>query len=144
MQEVSHNRRAVLALGGTAVLVALTGGVLHAVDAAAPPNSDTFSPWRLWDAPDIRGKPMALVAAAVLAANPHNTQPWLFKVSEDAIEIYADPLRHLGAMDPFLREMHLGLGCAIENAVLTAGPNVFTCSQPILASRCNRSISPSR
>lgn len=28
-------------------------------------------------------------------------------------------------MDPFLREMHLGIGCAIENAMLAAGTNGF-------------------
>ena len=73
----------------------------------------------------MRGTPLALVAAAVLAANPHDTQPWLFAVEADAIEIYADLSRNLGAMDPYLREMHLGLGCAIENMVLAAASNGF-------------------
>ena len=61
----------------------------------------------------------------MLAANPHDTQPWLFAVSADAIEIFADLSRNLGAMDAYVREMHLGLGCAIENMALTAGPNGY-------------------
>ncbi|MQA30780.1 MAG: hypothetical protein GEU82_13255 [Luteitalea sp.] len=41
-------------------------------------------------------------------------------MSTSAITVYADRSRHLGSFDPFRREMHLGLGCAIENLVLAA------------------------
>ena len=37
----------------------------------------------------------------------------------------ADLSRNLGAMDAFVREMHLGLGCAIENILVAAGPNGY-------------------
>ena len=63
---------------------------------------------------------MALAAAGVLAASPHNTQPWLFHVGADAIEIHAVPERHLGAFDPYRREMMIALGCAVENMVQAA------------------------
>jgi nitroreductase len=63
---------------------------------------------------------LALVRAAILAANPHNTQPWLFKVTGRQIELHADRGRNLGSFDPYLREMHIGLGCALENLVLAA------------------------
>ncbi len=63
---------------------------------------------------------MALVQSAILAANPHNSQPWLFRVSEARLDLFADPSRNIGAIDPFLREMYTGLGCALENVVLTA------------------------
>jgi len=61
----------------------------------------------------------------MLAANPHDTQPWLFRVADDAIEVYADASRNLGAMDPYLREMHLGLGCAVENMTRSGPPNGY-------------------
>ena len=98
--------------------------MLRGVDAAGrpTPEGDAYAPWRLWDDPSIRGTPLALVAAGVLAANPHDTQPWLFAVSADAIEIFADLSRNLGAMDAYLREMHLGLGCAIENMLSRRAP----------------------
>ena len=121
------NRRDAIAFGGAAAFVALVGGKLCAADASGRPlpEGDAYAPWRLWNDPSARGTPLALVAAAVLAANPHDTQPWLFAVEADAIEIYADLSRNLGAMDPYFREMHLGLGCAIENMVLAAASNGF-------------------
>ena len=64
--------------------------------------------------------------AAILAANPHDTQPWLFEVGDEAITVYADRARNLGAFDPFRREMHLGLGAAIENLVRAAGVYGYT------------------
>jgi nitroreductase len=55
-----------------------------------------------------------------LAANPHDTQPWLFRLGDDSIDVFADRARNLGAFDPFRREMHLGLGAAIENLILAS------------------------
>lgn len=64
---------------------------------------------------------MSLVRAAVLAANAHNAQPWLFAVTPDRIDVVADRARSTGAMDPQLRELYISMGCALENIVL-AGP----------------------
>jgi len=121
------NRRDAIAFGGAAAFVALVGGKLCEADSSGRPlpKGDAYAPWRLWNDPSVRGTPLALVAAAVLAANPHDTQPWLFAVEGDAIEIYADLSRNLGAMDPYVRELHLGLGCAIENMVLAAASHGF-------------------
>jgi len=80
-------------------------------------DGPAYEPWRSWR---TDGGSLALVRAAILAANPHNTQPWLFKVAETRIEVYADTARNLGTFDPYLREMHIGLGCAVENMVLVA------------------------
>jgi hypothetical protein len=85
-------------------------------DAAEGP---AYQPWRDWRT-DAREGPAALVRAALLASNPHNTQPWLFKLTPAKIELYADTARHLGSFDPYLREMHIGLGCALENMLLAA------------------------
>lgn len=91
-----------------------------------------YEPWKDWrDAahglarttvgnPAAAGLPLALVSAAILAASPHNTQPWLFKVSNSSIEIYLDTQRNVGALDPYLREEHIGIGCALENLMLAA------------------------
>jgi hypothetical protein len=127
MTAFKWSRRGALVCGGGAILLASTGGALRVVAAAGRPaaDDDAYAPWRLWDDPAIAGTPLALVAAGVLAANPHDTQPWLFAVGADAIEIFADRSRGLGAMDAYRREMQLGLGCAIENMIVAAGPNGF-------------------
>ncbi len=73
--------------------------------------------------------PITVVRAAILSANPHNSQPWRFQVSSSAIEMYADLSRNIGAMDPFLRELHIGLGCSLENLVIAARAKGY---QPLL------------
>lgn len=107
-------------IGGAAVGVGGLGvvswrasdqGVFEAGQGAA------YAAWQAWD----RGAgPVLLVRAAILAANPHNTQPWRFAFSSSAVDLYADPARNTGAMDPFRREQHIGLGCAVENLLIAA------------------------
>ncbi len=77
-----------------------------------------YEAWRTWR-PDGSG-PMHAVHAAILAASPHNTQPWLFRVTDTSIDLLADRERNIGSIDPFRREMHIGLGCALENLVIAA------------------------
>jgi hypothetical protein len=67
-----------------------------------------------------------LVGAAILAPSPHNAQAWLFGVGRSHIDLYADRARNTGAIDPFRREMFIGLGAALENLVLAARANGFT------------------
>ena len=117
-----HNRRNFLKRAGAATLVLVAGGgVYRATDRGVfrAGQGAAYEPWRDWRTNPEQG-PLRLVQSAVLAANPHNTQPWLFRVREGQLELFADPERNLGAIDPFLREMYTGLGCALENAMLTA------------------------
>ncbi len=126
MLDNALSRRGVLAWSGATLFVACSAGMLRSADALEHlPEGDAYAPWQLWNAPQLRGTPLALVSAAVLAANPHDTQPWLFRVRQDGIDVYADLSRNLGAMDAYVREMHLGLGCAIQNALLAASPNGY-------------------
>src|SRR5262249_26132765 len=75
-----------------------------------------YLPWEEWRGSESDGSQRPL-RAGILAASPHNTQPWLFAVSPRAIAVYADRARHLGSFDPFRRAMHLGGGCALETFV---------------------------
>lgn len=61
-----------------------------------------------------------LVNAAILAANAHNAQPWLYKLGDSSIELKADTGRNLGSVDPYLRELYISLGCALENLIVAA------------------------
>jgi hypothetical protein len=127
MSPFASNRRDVLLAGGATLFLALAGGKLCAADSAGRPlpEGDAYAPWTLWNDPSIRNTPLALAAAGVIAANPHDAQPWLFAIGDDTIEIFADTSRNLGAMDACVRELHLGLGCAIENMLTAAGANGY-------------------
>jgi hypothetical protein len=113
-----------LGLGvGSVAVVGAAGVTWKAVDGGVFATG-TGPAYAAWDAlgPASRD-PMGLVRAAVLAANAHNAQPWLFAMGPDRIDLFADPTRTLGTMDPLLREMHISLGCALENLVLAGPPN---------------------
>ena len=68
---------------------------------------------------------LKLVRAAVLASNAHNAQPWLFHLTDSAIDVFADHQRNIGTVDPFLREMYISVGCALENLSLAAEANGY-------------------
>jgi hypothetical protein len=53
-----------------------------------------------------------LIATAARAPSVHNTQPWRFRASHDAIELYADQRRKL-RVDPVGREMLISCGAAL-------------------------------
>ena len=121
------SRRKVIALAGTGTLVLIAGGgVWRAADQGvfSTGQGPAYQPWDDWRTP-TRG-PLNLVRAAILAANPHNSQPWLFHVTQTQIDLFSDRRRNLGTVDPFLIEMHIGLGCALENLLLAAAANGYT------------------
>ena len=120
---VMVGRRAVLRtalVGGTTVVVAGTGVLSYRVfdtRVLDPGGGRPFDAWSHWR--DTPG-PLGTVAAAILAANPHNSQAWAFHVTETAVDVYADPARGTGTLDTLGRELQIGLGCALENLVLAA------------------------
>ena len=127
-------RRSFLQGAGVVTVVVLGGGVWRAYDQGvfSVGEGPAYEPWRDWRRKDWRRKDwrsgssdgvLELVHAAILAASPHNTQPWLFKVTNSSIELYIDTKRNVGALDPYLREEHIGMGCALENLMLAASAN---------------------
>ncbi|MBV9044554.1 MAG: hypothetical protein JO348_06755, partial [Alphaproteobacteria bacterium] len=119
------SRRALIGGGVAGAAVAGLGYRIWDRGVIGGPSAEVYEPWRHWQGRVIDGIARPL-HAAILAANPHDTQPWLFEVGNDTITVYADRVRNLGSFDPFRREMHLGLGCAIENLVRSAGVFGYT------------------
>ena len=119
------NRRGFLGIVGLGVgtlAFAGAGGLTwRAVDGGVFATG-TGPAYAAWDqlGPSGQGS-LGMVRAGVLAANAHNAQPWHFRVATDRIDLFADRSRSLGTMDPLGREMHISLGCALENLAL-AGP----------------------
>jgi len=62
--------------------------------------------------PISAGRAGYLVRVAARAPSLHNTQPWRFKISEDAVELYADRRRQLPE-DPDGRELLISCGAAL-------------------------------
>lgn len=121
------NRRTFLKKAGATFLVVSWAGISwRAIDQGvfSTGKGPAYEPWDI-SKDNLKTGPLALVNDAILASNPHNTQPWLFKVTDSYIEIYADESRNLGTIDPLRREMFVGLGCAIENLMLSANAHGY-------------------
>jgi nitroreductase len=63
---------------------------------------------------------LALLDAAVRAPSSHNTQPWLFRLEQDAVHLFADRTRALPVNDPEDRELTISCGCALLNLRVAA------------------------
>ncbi|MBN2405862.1 MAG: nitroreductase family protein [Coriobacteriia bacterium] len=112
------SRRGFIAAGlGTVGLIAVGGGLIKAAENGVFSVGEGAA-FEAWNAPldGIEGT----AAAAVLAASSHNTQPWSFRVREDGIDVLGDMSRLMGLADARLRELHISLGCALENIAVAA------------------------
>lgn len=61
-----------------------------------------------------------LLRYAVLAPSTHNTQPWMFRITDDGVEVFADYSRRLALADPDDRELLMSVGAAITNLRVAA------------------------
>ncbi|MFJ9250452.1 Acg family FMN-binding oxidoreductase [Streptomyces sp. NPDC101776] len=122
--EIALTRRDGLKLAGLGIASVATlgvgvGGVRAVTNGAFSAGSgDPYTLWHDWSA--MTGIER-VVAAGVLACNPHNTQPWRMIVDGDVIDVHSDPSRRMPLNDASGREHFAGLGCAVENMVIAAG-----------------------
>lgn len=128
--DTKMSRRKFLKLAGSGIAIVVLGGTVWRAFSNGVFSSgqgSAYEPWKDWKTESEEGTgPLSLVASAILAANAHNTQPWLFVVKPYRIDLIADTKRNIGAIDPYLREMYEGLGCALENLVLAAEAKGYT------------------
>lgn len=61
-----------------------------------------------------------IVELACHAPSVHNTQPWSWRAAGNAIELYADPRRRLGASDTRGRNLVISCGAALHHAQVAA------------------------
>jgi hypothetical protein len=55
-----------------------------------------------------------LLGYAILAPSGHNSQPWLFRLQGDSLELHEDRSRTLPVVDPDRRELVISCGVALE------------------------------
>lgn len=114
-------RRRTLLIGGSLGVLALGGAgwtVWQRQRAAADMAAYAAS---LRDPLPASASARDLVRYATLAANGHNTQPWLFRADDRGIEILPDITRRTPVVDPDDHHLFASLGCAAENLALAAG-----------------------
>src|ERR1700694_6044877 len=103
------NRRTALRRAGVAAGTIAVGGVgalgyrAYNQGVLQLGQGPAYEPWADWK--QHKGL-IPLVAAATLAPNPHNSQPWLFRLRSTRINLFADTSRNIGAIDPFKREKY--------------------------------------
>lgn len=132
------SRRGFLKLGGVTFIAVAGGAVLRAADQGifSVGKGIAYEPWNNWR--DAATAPERVVAAGILASNPHNSQPWIFRIDDLRIDLFADRERQIGTIDPFFREMYIGLGCALENMVLAAQAEGFTAILELMPALSNQ------
>jgi hypothetical protein len=126
-----NRRQMLIALAGVTGAAAVSERSWGVGKAGAPEahEGDAYEPWRTWP----HGSGLMLAAsAAVLAASPHNTQPWKFHLRANRVDLFADAKRTIGAVDPLLREQQIGTGCALENLLVAAAKVGFGIEQMFL------------
>jgi len=60
------------------------------------------------------------IRTAVAAVSVHNTQPWLFRIRDDGVDVLVDRQRQLKILDPTGREMFVSVGAAVFNLRVAA------------------------
>jgi nitroreductase len=95
-------------------------------------HSHSSAPWTLREADFPIGaiaseRARYLLRYAILAPSTKNTQPWKFAIAGDRIEILPDVTRWLRVSDPDQRELHISLGCAVENLIVAADHFGYAC-----------------
>ncbi|MEV6845737.1 nitroreductase [Actinoplanes sp. NPDC051411] len=68
----------------------------------------------------------AAEAAARWAPSVLNTQPWRWRVHPDRLELFAEPRRQLGVLDPDARLMILSCGAALHHACVALAAQGWT------------------
>ena len=77
------------------------------------------------------------VEAAALAPSSRDSQPWLFRVDGNTVDVYVDRARSLGAFDPDDRELAISVGAGLLNLRVAVEAAGFEACTELLADEAN-------
>jgi nitroreductase len=83
-----------------------------------------------------------LVRFATLAANSHNSQPWIFSANQNEITIAPDFDRRCPAVDPDDHHLFASLGCAVENLTHAAAALGLRATPTLVGDRLVTALEP--
>lgn len=87
-------------------------------------DSPTTTPWQI-DSADypidgsLADQIRFILCYAILAPSSHNTEPWKFRLRGDRVDVLLDFSRWLKVADDDQRELHISVGCALENLLIS-------------------------
>jgi len=95
-----------------------------------------------WAPLQVAPRDRELIRFATLAANSHNTQPWVFSTSRSEITIGPDFDRRCPAVDPDDHHLFASLGCAVENLVHAAAALGVRATPTLIGDRLVAALEP--
>ena len=125
------------AFAGTSLM--LVGGLNSCIGTYKPDIINAV--WNekfVFDSPDKAMKIRQMIRCAIMAPSGNNTQPWLFKISNDAIKIMPDMSRRLPVADRDDRELFISLGAALENILIAAPQFGFNAEYEVIDSESDK------
>lgn len=88
------------------------------------PYDPKITPWQIREHDFPRhgaaAKLSFLIRYALLAPSSHSTQPWKFSLGPNRVQVFVDKTRWLRVADQDQRELHVSVGCALENLLIAA------------------------
>jgi hypothetical protein len=94
--------------------VLMAGGAILTLAGCDPMPAQAVAAWHGPD-PSVRDARLRALSWAMLAASPHNQQPWLADIRQPGvIMLYIDAARLLPKTDPFNRQILIGCGGFLE------------------------------
>jgi len=117
------------ALKSVANAIFITDGLPRSTMTPEDPN---ITPWDIHEEDfPLEGssseKLSFLLRYAILAPSTHNTQPWKFAAGSETVDILIDRTRWLKVADADQRELHVSVGCALENLLIAAEHFGYRC-----------------
>lgn len=112
-----------LGIGGATIASLTAAGFLYrAADRGSFSELQTgkpFLPWQEWKNRSLVGAE-AVALAGTLASSSLNSQPWWLRLDGNVIDLFFRRTSYPVFLDPFDRDVLLGLGACLENMVTAA------------------------